>query len=146
MKKNLFSFLNQLSQTKNKNSTMDQLNFQGTEDTPTIVIDKSKELFQISGRSLPEDVTSFYKPVIEWLELFSESPTKNFTMEVKLEYFNTASSKIILDILMKLEEIHQAGSSAIQVNWHYDKRDDDMLEAGEEYQELVEIPFELLSY
>ena len=146
MKKNLFSFLNQLSQTKNKNSTMDQLNFQGTEDTPTVMIDKSKELFQISGRSLPEDVTSFYKPVIEWLDLFSESPTKNLTLEVKLEYFNTASSKIILDILMKLEEIHQAGSSVIQVNWHYDKRDDDMLEAGEEYKDLVEIPFELLGF
>lgn len=135
-----------MSQTKNKNRTMDQLNFAGTEDTPTVMIDITQQLFQISGRSLPEDVTAFYKPVIEWLDLFSESPSKNFTLEVKLEYFNTASSKIILDILMKLEEIHLAGSSAIQVNWHYDKRDDDMLEAGEEYQDLVEIPFELLGY
>ncbi|OFY84319.1 MAG: nuclear pore complex subunit [Bacteroidetes bacterium RIFCSPLOWO2_12_FULL_35_15] len=125
---------------------MDQLNFEGTEDTPTVMIDRAKELFQLSGRSLPEDVTAFYKPVIEWLDLFSESPTKNLTLEVKLEYFNTASSKIILDILMKLEEIHQEGSSVIQVNWLYDKRDDDMLEAGEEYKDLVEVPFELLGY
>lgn len=125
---------------------MDQLNFEGTEDTPTVMIDRSKELFQLSGRSLPEDVTAFYKPVIEWLDLFAGSPTKNLTLEVKLEYFNTASSKIILDILMKLEEIHQEGSSVIQVNWHYDKRDDDMLEAGEEYKDLVEVPFELLGY
>lgn len=125
---------------------MDKLNFEGTEDTPTVLIDMSKELFQISGRSLPEDVTTFYKPVIDWLDFFSESPTKNLTLEVKLEYFNTASSKIILDILMKLEEIHQAGSSVVKVNWHYDKRDDDMLEAGEEYKDLVEVPFDLLGF
>ncbi len=125
---------------------MDNLNLAGTEDTPAIVIDISKELFQISGRSLPEDVTSFYKPVLEWLDLFSESPSKNLTLDVKLEYFNTASSKILLDILMKLEEIHQASSSVILVNWHYEHKDDDMLEAGEEYKELVEVPFELVGY
>jgi hypothetical protein len=103
-------------------------------------------IFQISGRSLPEDVTSFYKPVIEWIDLFSESPSQSLNLEVKLEYFNTASSKIILDILMMLEEIHQIGSSQIKVSWLYDKRDDDMLEAGEEYKDLVEIPFELIEY
>jgi hypothetical protein len=125
---------------------MDKLNFAGTEDTPAILIDRTQELFQISGRSLPENVTSFYKPVIEWLELFSESPTEKLTFEVRLEYFNTASSKIILDILMKLEEIHQVGASLIKVNWYYDERDDDMLEAGEEYKDLVEIPFDLLRF
>ena len=125
---------------------MDQLKFEGTEDTPTVMIDKAQELFKISGRSLPEDVTSFYKPVMDWLDLFSESPTKNLNLEVNLEYFNTASSKIILDILMKLEEIHQGGNCSIKVSWFYDKRDDDMLEAGEEYKDLVEIPFELVEY
>ncbi|MFL5765044.1 MAG: DUF1987 domain-containing protein [Bacteroidia bacterium] len=125
---------------------METLNLIGTEDTPAVVIDMSKELFQISGRSLPENVTSFYKPVIEWLDQFSGSPTKKLTFEVKLEYFNTASSKIILDILMKLEEIHQVGLSAVGVSWFYDKRDDDMLEAGEEYKDLVELPFELIGF
>lgn len=125
---------------------METLNFEGTEDTPTILIDKSKMIFQISGRSLPEDVTSFYKPVIDWIDSFSQNPSESLNMEVKLEYFNTASSKIILDILMMLEEIHQIGSSQIKVFWLYDKRDDDMLEAGEEYKDLVEIPFELIEY
>jgi hypothetical protein len=125
---------------------MEIINFEGTEDTPTILIDKAKGTFQISGRSLPEDVTSFYKPVIDWIDLFSENPSDTLNLEVKLEYFNTASSKIILDILMKLEEIQQVGSSQIKVNWLYDKRDVDMLEAGEEYKDLVELPFELIEY
>jgi hypothetical protein len=125
---------------------METLNFEGTEDTPAILINKLEGTFKISGRSLPEDVTSFYKPVIEWIDKFSESPSVSLCLEVKLEYFNTASSKIILDILMMLEEIHQIGSSQIKVIWLYDKRDDDMLEAGEEYKDLVEIPFELIEY
>lgn len=125
---------------------MEQLNFVGTEDTPAVMLDKSQCLFKISGRSLPEDVTSFYKPVILWLEVFSENPTKDFNFEVNLEYFNTASSKILLDILMKLEEIYQGGMCSVTVNWLYSKGDDDMLEAGEEYKDLVEIPFELVAY
>jgi hypothetical protein len=125
---------------------MNRFSFAGTDSTPAILIDESKGLLQISGRSLPEDVLAFYKPLIEWLDIFCESPTKNFTLEVKLEYFNTASSKIILDILMKLEELHQTKASHITVNWHYDKRDEDMLETGEEYKDLVEVPFELIDF
>jgi hypothetical protein len=125
---------------------MEIINFEGTEDTPAINIDGSKSTFCISGRSLPEDVISFYKPVMEWINRFSEKPSESLRIEIKLEYFNTASSKIILDILMKFEEISQLGTSKITVNWLYDKRDDDMLEAGEEYKDLVELPFELIEY
>lgn len=125
---------------------MEQLNFVGTEDTPAISIDRVLGTFKISGRSLPEDVKTFYKPVIDWLDKFSESPAEKLNLEIKLEYFNTASSKIILDILMKLEGIHSGGACFVSVNWMYAERDDDMLEAGDEYKDLVEIPFELIAY
>jgi SiaC family regulatory phosphoprotein len=125
---------------------MDQLHLEATEDTPAVTIDKAQGIFKITGRSLPEDVKTFYRPVMEWLDLFAASPAPALTLDINLEYFNTASSKIILDILMKLEEIHEAGSCKIKVNWHYEDRDDDMLEAGEEYSELVEIPFELIPF
>jgi hypothetical protein len=63
----------------------------------------------------------------------------------KLEYFNTASSKIILDILMKLEEINEKGTNVI-VQWHYDQKDNDMMEAGEEYKDLVGLTFEMVGF
>ncbi len=115
-----------------------------TEDTPAITLDKSTGTYSIVGRSLPEDVMTFYKPMLEWLTEFSKSPSSEMSMNIKLEYFNTASSKILLDILLKLNDI--AEKSTIVIKWHYDKNDEDMLEAGEEYSELVEIPFTLLPY
>jgi len=122
------------------------LNITGTEDTPEIKFNPQINEFVISGRSLPEDVTTFYKPVFEWLEGFTGSPSSHATFKFKLDYFNTASSKIILDILMKLEEMVSENKTGVKIEWHYSESDDDMLEAGEEYKELVEVPFNLISY
>lgn len=121
------------------------LSIEGTEDTPEIRFDPKANEFTISGRSLPEDVTAFYGPVIDWLNEFATTASRTTVFRFKLDYFNTASSKIILDILMKLEEIQNSSKSQISVEWHYSEADDDMLEAGEEYKELVEVPFNLIA-
>jgi hypothetical protein len=123
-----------------------QLQISGTEDTPNITFNEQEKEFLISGRSLPEDVSTFYKPVFEWLSGFGQNPVGKTTFKFKLEYFNTASSKIILDILMKLEDMVQSSQAEIAVEWHYSESDDDMLEAGDEYKELVEVPFDLVAY
>lgn len=122
------------------------LNILATEDTPSVQYINENSQFRIEGRSLPEDVTTFYKPVFNWLENFAESPKPSSTFVFKLEYFNTASSKIILDILMKLEDIQNEGKSSVTIEWHYMNGDDDMQEAGDEYKELVEVPFNLIEY
>jgi hypothetical protein len=116
---------------------MNPLLVNGTEDTPTVNFDKAKGVFEISGRSLPEDAAGFFKPVLDWLESYKSqaNPTTDFI--VRLEYFNTASSKLILDILSKVENIKGA-----KVTWCHFADDEDMKEAGEEFSELVELPFE----
>lgn len=124
---------------------MDTINIEGTEDTPKIILDTNAGVYSISGRSLPEDVATFYKPVLDWLNEYASSPQPEMNFEIKLEYFNTASSKLLLDILMKLEEIAEGGAS-INVQWNYDEQDEDMQEAGEEYSELVSIPFKMIPY
>ena len=116
----------------------------GTEDTPKIVFDTENHLYEISGRSLPEDVLAFYQPVLEWFDSFAESSINQMKLLIKLEYFNTASSKILLDIFMKLEEMKENGKN-ITLDWYYIKADIDMYEAGVEYSELVSVPFELVS-
>lgn len=124
---------------------MQPLNITATEDTPEIVFNGETNELIISGRSLPEDVTTFYTPVFEWLKAFAETETPTTSFKFKLEYFNTASSKIILDILMKLEDMMESKNSQINIEWYYFESDDDMLEAGEEYKDLVEIPFNLIA-
>jgi hypothetical protein len=124
---------------------METIKIQGTEDTPKVILDKDTQVMEISGRSLPEDVASFYDPILTWLEEYAQSPNAKTIFNFKLVYFNTASSKLLLDILMKLEEIHEAGHDVI-IRWHYPEDYEDMQEAGEEYADIVDVPFEQVSY
>lgn len=120
---------------------MEVLNLEGTEDTPKILLDKGNGIFEISGRSLPEDSAEFYQPVLDWIEEYAGDPNDSTEFAFKLEYFNTASSKLILDVLMALEDIE-----GMKILWYFDEDDEDMEEAGEEFSELVEIPFEFKTY
>jgi hypothetical protein len=124
---------------------METIKIQGTEDTPKIILDAENEIMEISGRSLPEDVSSFYEPVLNWLNEYAENPKKKTVFNFKLTYFNTASSKLLLDILMKLEELHEKGHDVL-IRWHFPEDDEDMAEAGEEYADIVDVPFEQVSY
>lgn len=124
---------------------MDALIIEATDETPKVVLDPGNNTFEFSGKSLPEDVTTFYGPVLDWLDSYAESPNEKTVVKFNLVYFNTASSKLILDILFKLEEFHDDGHD-ISVEWHYQEEDEDMEEAGEEYADLVEMPLELKSY
>ena len=117
----------------------------GTDDTQSVTLDVANEIFEISGRSLPEDVAVFYEPILDWIDRYSEEATGKTIFNFKLVYFNTASSKMILDILLKLEEMHEAGKDVL-VRWHYPEDDEDMEEAGEEYADIVDVPFEQISY
>ena len=74
---------------------METLIIEATDETPKIVLDQSNMEFELSGRSLPEDVVSFYQPVMDWLEKLESQPIENMEFSFKLDYFNTASSKLI---------------------------------------------------
>jgi hypothetical protein len=120
---------------------MDILNLEGAEDTPKIMLDKGNGILEISGRSLPEDSAEFYQPVLDWIEEYSKDPNPSTEFMFKLEYFNTASSKLILDVLSALEDIE-----GMSIVWYFHEDDEDMEEAGEEFSELVELPFEFKTY
>ncbi|RLD69191.1 MAG: nuclear pore complex subunit [Bacteroidetes bacterium] len=124
---------------------MQAIKIKGSDDTPNIILDKDNGIFEISGRSLPEDVAAFYEPILEWLEDYTENPLDKTVFNFKLEYFNTASSKLLLDVLLKLEDMYDDGKEVL-VRWHYPDDDEDMEEAGEEYADIVEVPFEQVSY
>ncbi len=124
---------------------MKTLKIDRKEESPQVIFDKEKGLFEISGRSLPEDANTFYEPILSWLEEYSRNPASKTTFDFRLTYFNTASSKVILDILTMFEEMIEEGHELL-VRWFYSKKDEDMLEAGEEYAEMVKVPFEMVSY
>ena len=124
---------------------MEKLKIESTEDNPQIILDREYNILEISGRSLPEDVNTFYEPMMSWIEEYAKDPLDVTVFSFKLTYFNTASSKIILDILTHFEEMIEEGHK-VMVRWHYLEEDEDMLEAGEEYSEMVDVSFEMISY
>ena len=106
-------------------------------------MDPEQGLVEIKGRSIPENSVEFYRPVMEWLDEYNNSGNASTTnVNIQLEYFNTSSSKCILDIFKKLELVHKK-SNNIVINWFYEEDDEDMQEAGEDYQAIIKVPFKM---
>jgi len=124
---------------------METIKILGTDDTPNVILDANNEIFEISGRSLPEDVSAFYEPILNWLDEYAQNPNPKTIFTFKLEYFNTASSKLLLDILMRFEHMKEDGAD-VSIRWCYPDDDEDMQEAGEEYADIVDVPFEMEAY
>jgi hypothetical protein len=111
--------------------------------TPGVKLDASTGLLEISGRSIPEIATEFYNPMIDWVVEYGKDPKPETTVQVKFEYFNTSSSKSILDFFKKLEQIDASGKTRVNVKWFYETDDEAMEEAGMEYKMLLALPFEI---
>ena len=122
---------------------MADLKLEGSPKTPTIEFNSGTGYLLIRGRSIPENSIEFYKPLIEALEDYNNNSQSNTKVDIQLEYFNTSSSKCILDVFKKLEAIN-SGSSEVIINWYYEEDDEDMLEAGEDYQAIINIPFKMI--
>ncbi len=122
---------------------MENLKIEGTLKTPSIDFDKDSGVLRISGRSIPENSIDFYKPLIDWIDRYALDPADQTQVHVQLEYFNTSSSKCILDVFKKLESVKHSGKP-ITVKWHYEEDDEDMLEAGEDYDAIIDIDFEMI--
>lgn len=113
-----------------------------TERSPYIKFDSQTGIMEIKGRSIMENAKLFYEPVIgEWFDQYVNNPAENTVMNINLEYFNTSSSIWIFQLMRKLEVILKK-SKQVSINWHYS--DDDILEAGEDYEPLTSVPFNFI--
>ncbi|MCG8409723.1 MAG: DUF1987 domain-containing protein [Bacteroidales bacterium] len=110
---------------------MTNLFIQKTRSTPEIDFKISGELI-ITGRSLPEDVHRFYDPIVDWIEKLE---CENLTLDLKLEYLNTSSTKKILTLLLTINENLKIKN--ITVNWYYESDDMEMEDLGLIYEEDV---------
>lgn len=124
---------------------MQSLIIEGQDDTPKVVFDKENSIFELSGKSLPENVTDFYQPVWNWLEQYATLPNDETIFTLKIDYFNSASHKAINYLLEILATIHQKGKKVL-VKWYFLREDEDMLESGQDFADLTGLQFEYISY
>ena len=119
---------------------MEDIRLEGTPKTPHVEFDGTAGTLEVKGRSIPENSIEFYKPLMDWIDNYAIDPKENTVVNIQLEYFNTSSSKCILDLFKKLEAINKE----ITIHWYYEEDDEDMLEAGEDYDAIINIPFKMI--
>lgn len=121
---------------------MKEIYLVATDKTPMVKLSPNGE-FEIAGKSIPEDAEDFFTPVLRWLDEYVTNPAANTRLSINLEYFNISSSKRILFILYKLNEM-VSREHDVRVKWLYDDSDEDMYEVGQDYAFMVKIPFEFV--
>lgn len=124
---------------------MEPLRIQATIKTPEVLFDPKNEVFEIKGKSVPDDAEAFFSDILAWIDDYVTKPNAFTTLKIDLEYFNISSSKRILFMLYKLNEIKEIGKD-IKVEWFYNEDDEDMFEVGQDYAFMVKIPFDFISY
>jgi hypothetical protein len=122
---------------------MEALHVTPSRTTPGVNYDPADYRLTFSGQSYPENSFDFYAPIKAWLEEFLNQPPPVVNVDFRLDYFNTSSSKCLLDLLERLELHHQQYGN-VAIRWYYDRDDDDMEESGHDFGEDLELPFELI--
>ena len=122
---------------------MDKLFLEATVQTPLIDFDSESGLMQIKGRAIPDDPDNFWLPILNWFESYLMLPAEETIFEIDLDYFNISSSKRILVLLYKLNDIADNGRR-VNVKWYYNKADEDMFEVGQDLAYMVRVPFEFV--
>lgn len=110
-----------------------------TEKTPEINIDVAKSHVRIHGICTPENPHAFFNPVTE--VILKSLDMEKLQIEIYLEYFNTGTSKTLLNILLEISKRITNPESRI-VKWIYEKGDDELKEAGEILQDISKMNFE----
>lgn len=121
---------------------MAHLLIESTAKTPHINFNGQTGLFEIKGMSCSEYAFNFYKPVFEWLDNYARNPSEKTTVNIQLKYFNTSSAKCILQLLEKIGNLKEQARN-IEVNWFYEKDDEQMIADGENYSVLLGFPFQM---
>lgn len=111
---------------------------------PYIHLDKEKNIFQIKGKSLPEDSQEFYIPVFEWFEEYFKNPNPETIVEFDLEYYNSTSARDVANIIKLLDKNYLKGYN-ISIIWYYNKKDEMMKENGEDFRLLFSIPIKIIA-
>jgi hypothetical protein len=121
---------------------LDHLKLEATEDTPVVHFNPSTGVLSVSGRALPEDAHSFFSPLQEWVEQYVESPAEETLIDLRIDYFNSAATRYIFNILMEFEALVEGGK-AVKVLWHYNRSDEMIAAKGEELESMLDLDFEM---
>jgi hypothetical protein len=121
---------------------MQELRIQPTKTSPEIIVNPDG-IIKIRGRSIHENVADFFLPVSIWVTEYIKNPAEITCVDLNLEYFNSASAKVFIQLFQKLTYVKLKNKKII-FNWYYENGDEDILERGEYFASILEIPFNFI--
>lgn len=95
----------------------------------------------MEGESYLENTWDFYENLLNWLKTYAETK-RAIQFDFKLAYFNTSSSKGILQLLEFLEDYEKKGGE-ITINWYYPSHDEDLKEEAEDFMIDTSLKFNM---
>jgi len=116
-----------------------------TEDEPDILLDKERNIFRFSGKSMPEDPGKVYNPILAWVSAYVKDPNAVTRIEFKMDYYNSSTARYFVEILELFEELYENGQD-IKIIWWYQPDDVVMHERGEDIEAVIEIPIEFRQF
>src|SRR5450759_277201 len=121
---------------------MDELRIAPTKNTPEIILNP-EGIIKIRGRSIHENVTDFFAPVEDWISDYILAPAEVTYVDLNLEYFNSASAKVLIHFLQKITYVSLKHKKFI-FNWYYEDGDEDILERGEYFASILDVKFNFI--
>jgi hypothetical protein len=121
---------------------MEELRILPTKNTPEIILNP-QGIIRIKGRSIHENVTDFFEPVEDWISEYITVPADITSVDMNLEYFNSASAKVFIHILQKVTYVTLKHKKFV-FNWYYEEGDDDILERGEYFASVLDVRFNFI--
>jgi len=121
---------------------MEELRFSPTKNAPEIILNPAG-MIRIKGRSIQENVTEYFAPIEDWVSKYIENPADVTCVDMNLEYFNSASAKVFIHLLQKITYVTLKHKKFI-FNWYYEEGDDDILERGEYFASVLDVPFQFI--
>jgi hypothetical protein len=121
---------------------MKELKIEGTKNSPEVMLDPGG-LIRIKGRSIHENIIDFFLPVQNWISEYVSIPAEVTCVDINLEYFNSASAKLMIQMLQRISRVRLKNKKFI-VNWYYEEGDEDILERGQYFSSVLGIPFNFI--
>ncbi len=122
---------------------MDPLQIEPTKKTPSVYINPDAGVMEMKGMSSSENSLSFYKPILDYLDSCIATSKPINSVDLSFKYFNTSSAKCILDVLERFADMKDSGMD-VNINWHYEKMDEEMLDSGQNFSAILDLPMKLV--
>ena len=108
-----------------------------TTSTPYLLIDEDKGYLKLEGRSFHENITDFFRDIFDWLDVYLTTDFGAFTFDLEMDYFNSATSKLLHNMLMKMDSFTTDENNII-VNWITTEDNEIIIECGEDLMDEIE--------